>query len=51
MESDITFLEVKMKNNHGRTAKSRIQVPAQDDLVEPQVDEFLKKKVGMDRSP
>lgn len=48
LESDITFLEVKMKNNHGRTAKSRIQVPAQDDLVEPQVDEFLKKKVGMD---
>jgi len=48
LESDITFLEVKMKNNHGRTTKTRIQVPAQDDLAEPQVDEFLEKKVGMD---
>lgn len=30
--SDITFLEVKTKNNHGRTKKKRIQVPSQEDL-------------------
>jgi hypothetical protein len=48
LESDITFLEVKKKNNHGRTTKTRIQVPAQDELAEPQVSTFLEKKVGMD---
>ena len=45
LESDITFLEVKKKNNHGRTTKTRIQVPAQDELAEPQVSTFLEKKV------
>lgn len=48
LESDITFLEVKKKNNHGRTKKSRIQVPSDERLDEPVVDEFLEKKVGMD---
>ena len=48
LESDITFLEVKKKNNHGRTTKTRIQVPAQDELAESQVSTFLEKKVGMD---
>ncbi len=30
--SDLTFLEVKTKNNHGRTKKKRIQVPSQERL-------------------
>jgi len=30
MDSDITFLEVKTKNNRGRTKKKRIEVPAQE---------------------
>ncbi len=30
--SDTTFLEVKTKNNHGRTKKKRIEVPSQKDL-------------------
>ncbi len=30
--SQLTFLEVKTKNNHGRTAKKRIRVPGQDCL-------------------
>lgn len=48
LESDLTFLEVKKKNNHGRTKKSRIQIPSATQLEEPVVDEFLEKKVGMD---
>jgi hypothetical protein len=28
--SDLTFLEVKTKNNHGRTKKKRIEVPSQE---------------------
>ncbi len=30
VDSDLTFLEVKTKNNHGRTKKKRIAVPAHD---------------------
>jgi len=30
LDSDLTFLEVKTKNNHGRTKKKRITVPSQD---------------------
>ena len=30
LDSDITFLEVKTKNNHGRTKKKRIEVPSQE---------------------
>ena len=30
LDSDITFLEVKTKNNHGRTKKKRVEVPSQD---------------------
>ncbi len=33
MDSGITFLEVKTKNNHGRTKKKRVEVPCQQ--VEP----------------
>ncbi len=32
MGSDKTFLEVKTKNNHGRTKKKRVQVPSQIEL-------------------
>lgn len=47
LESDITFLEVKKKNNHGRTKKTRIQVPSPEELKEAGADEFLEKKVGL----
>jgi len=30
VDSDLTFLEVKTKNNHGRTKKKRISVPSQE---------------------
>lgn len=42
MDSDITFLEVKTKNNHGRTKKKRIMVPAPDRLIEAGSDDFLQ---------
>lgn len=48
MDSQITFLEVKTKNNHGRTKKKRIEVPDQENLVGG--DEFVSKLVrfGLD---
>ena len=30
LESDLTFLEVKKKDNHGKTAKTRVSVPSLD---------------------
>ena len=39
--SELTFLEVKTKNNHGRTKKKRIEVPSQEDLVGG--DEFVSR--------
>ena len=37
--NELTFLEVKTKNNHGRTKKKRIEVPSQDVLTGG--DEFV----------
>ncbi|MCM1107426.1 MAG: polyphosphate polymerase domain-containing protein [Clostridium sp.] len=50
LDSDITFLEVKTKNNHSRTKKKRIMVPAPDRLVEAGGDSFLQELVrrGLD---
>lgn len=44
--SNLTFLEVKTKNNHGRTKKKRIEVPGQEiRQVKEQADEFIDKLV------
>lgn len=44
--SDLTFLEVKTKNNHGRTKKKRIEVPSQEvKTVQAEADPFLDKLV------
>ena len=44
--SDLTFLEVKTKNNHGRTKKKRIEVPSQEVAeVQTEADEFLAQRV------
>lgn len=40
MDSGVTFLEVKTKNNHGRTKKKRVEVPGQGQIA--QSDEFLR---------
>lgn len=42
-DSDISFLEVKHKNNHGRTYKVRMMVPAPDRLQEAGCDAFLQE--------
>ncbi|MGN1256312.1 MAG: polyphosphate polymerase domain-containing protein [Bacteroidaceae bacterium] len=50
MDSDITFLEVKTKNNHGRTKKKRVEVPCQQISAENGNEEFLQGLVhkGLD---
>ena len=46
MDSQVTFLEVKTKNNHGRTKKKRIVVPSQEIVeVAGQADEFINPLV------
>lgn len=45
MDSGITFLEVKTKNNHGRTKKKRVEVPCQEITPENGNEEFLQKLV------
>ena len=46
MDSQITFLEVKTKNNHGRTKKKRIEVAGQEVTRERErADEFLGQLV------
>ncbi|MBQ0056073.1 MAG: polyphosphate polymerase domain-containing protein [Bacteroidales bacterium] len=49
MDTDDTFLEVKNKNNHGRTKKKRITVPScreifTDPKVRDDADDFLRAK-------
>lgn len=48
MDSDLTFLEVKTKNNHGRTKKKRITVPSQEraDVVAAGGSEFTRQLTG-----
>lgn len=50
MDSDITFLEVKTKNNHGRTKKKRVEVPCQQIEAAGGNEEFLQGLVhkGLD---
>ena len=45
LDSDITFLEVKTKNNHGRTKKKRVEVPSQEITGENGNEDFLQKLV------
>lgn len=43
MDSGVTFLEVKTKNNHGRTKKKRVEVPGQGQIAGEA--EFLMERV------
>ena len=47
MDSDDTFLEIKTKNNHGRTKKKRVAVPSQQITGENGNEEFLREKVHL----
>ncbi|MCR5820509.1 MAG: polyphosphate polymerase domain-containing protein [Bacteroidaceae bacterium] len=48
LDSDLTFLEVKTKNNHGRTKKKRITVPDHDKqlIINAGGDDFISKLTG-----
>lgn len=46
--NDLTFLEVKKKNNHGRTKKKRIQVASLEESQKASgAHELVQKKAGM----
>lgn len=45
MDSGQTFLEIKTKNNHGRTKKKRLEVPGQGQIGG--MEDFLQEKVHM----
>lgn len=48
VDSMHTFLEVKRKNNHGKTKKKRVAVPSLDAVVEQhEGEEFLREMTGM----
>ena len=45
--SDQSFLEVKKKDNHGKTSKSRVPVPSLKAVLEEQAgQDFLQQKTG-----
>lgn len=46
--SNLTFLEVKNKNNHGRTKKKRIEVPSQENFRSAEgAHELVRRKTGL----
>ena len=47
MDSNTTFLEVKTKNNHGRTKKKRVEVPSQEITGGNGNEEFLQERVSL----
>ena len=47
--SELTFLEVKNKNNHARTKKKRIEVPSQDNFRDTDgAHELVQRKTRLD---
>lgn len=47
LDSQLTFLEVKNKDNHGKTRKSRIKVPSLDAVAhDGEGEDFLREKTG-----
>ena len=48
VESKLSFLEIKKKNNHGKTRKKRIEVPSIQAVAEEGVgEEFLNEQTGL----
>jgi hypothetical protein len=48
LDSQLSFLEVKNKSNKGRTIKSRMKVSEIVPHFEPEMDSFLRTRLGMD---
>ena len=48
VDSDLSFLEIKRKNNHGKTKKKRTQVESIDAVAEKaEGEDFLTEKTGL----
>lgn len=48
LNSNTTFLEIKKKDNHGKTAKSRVEVPSLKAVMEDHAGaDFVLQKTGM----
>lgn len=48
VDSRLSFLEIKKKNNHGKTSKSRIRVPSIEAVMSGEAGEdFLSEKTGL----
>ena len=46
VSSELTFLEVKLKNNKGKTIKKRIKVATISEKLSPEQKEYIKKIIG-----
>ena len=48
LSSNITFLEVKKKDNHGKTAKKRVEVPSLESVMHKGAgSDFVKQQTGL----
>ena len=47
VESDLSFFEIKFKNNKSRTIKSRIRIPQQEPEIKDNAANLLEKVVGI----
>lgn len=48
LSSDVTFLEIKKKDNHGKTSKNRVRVPSLEAVMnEGAGDDFLAEMTGL----
>lgn len=48
VDSGDSFLEIKRKNNHGKTSKKRISVPSIESVIENCAgDEFVRERIGL----
>ena len=50
LDSHKTFLEVKVKNNHDKTKKSRIEIKDDTFVLDSSYDNFIDNKIGKDNS-
>lgn len=48
VESNLNFLEIKFKNNLGRTIKSRIKVPEFNPVLTPEAQQFIREHTPFD---
>lgn len=49
VDSGIAFLEIKRKDNHGKTRKKRVKVPMQDTIMQDSLvgEPFLEEQLGL----